>query len=128
MLKSKQEIGAEGELAAEKYLKKNRYTILQKNFRTKIGEADIICYHKPEKTLVFVEVKTRKSTAFGTPETAVTRKKQRQIIKSAIAYMKKNGIKDTTIRFDVISIITNAEHAPEINHFTNAFQADGLMI
>ncbi|MEE8424042.1 MAG: YraN family protein, partial [Thermodesulfobacteriota bacterium] len=74
---SKQSTGAMGEELASKFLKKQGYKIVEKNFRTSLGEIDIIALDKG--TITFVEVKTRKSTAFGYPQEAVGLKKQKKI-------------------------------------------------
>jgi len=75
MLNSRQIFGKDSESLAVKYLKKQRYKILEKNYRTPVGEIDIIAKHKG--VIVFVEVKARRSDRFGDPKGAVTYKKQR---------------------------------------------------
>lgn len=70
MLSRQQQFGEKGESIAERHLKKRGYKILEKNYRTKVGEIDIIA--KEKNTIVFVEVKTRRSWQFGNPKGAVT--------------------------------------------------------
>ena len=106
--------GQIGETFAEKYLKKQKYKILQKNFSTKLGEVDIICQQK--KTIIFVEVKSRETLAFGRPSEAVNEQKQRKIRRVAEEYLIRNHLVDASIRFDVIEII-----GENINHIENAF-------
>ncbi|MDR0800521.1 MAG: YraN family protein [Endomicrobium sp.] len=100
-MKNARDIGFEKEKAVVKYLKKLKYEILTTNFKTNFGEIDIIA--RQNDTIVFVEVKYRKSSYSGTPQEAVTVKKQQKIIKSAVVYIKQNNIKDN-IRFDVASV------------------------
>ncbi|MDR2616762.1 MAG: YraN family protein [Endomicrobium sp.] len=97
-------VGFDKEKEALLYIKKLKYKILTTNFTTKFGEIDIVA--KDKDTLVFIEVKYRKSLYAGTPQEAVTFAKQQKIIKSAIVYVKKNNIK-SDIRFDIIAIYNN---------------------
>ncbi len=82
------------------------------------GEIDIIAYDK--KTLVFVEVKTRRSKDFGFPEESVTAAKQRQIRKIAQGFLAKNRLANIECRFDVLSLEVNGEGC-SIGHIKNAF-------
>jgi putative endonuclease len=86
MSHQKQKFGQEGEALAARHLKKNGYRIIEKNYRTKLGEIDIIA--KDKDTLVFVEVKSRRSWQFGNPKAAVTPRKQRKISMVALHYLK----------------------------------------
>jgi putative endonuclease len=103
-MKTKRDIGFEKEKEVAVYFKKLKYTILDTNFTTRFGEIDIIA--KQDDTMVFIEVKYRKSSFSGTPQEAVTYSKQQKIIKSAIVYIKLHNIKDN-IRFDVAAIGSN---------------------
>lgn len=98
------DVGFDKEKEALSYIKKLKYKILTTNFTTKFGEIDIVA--KDKDTLVFIEVKYRKSLYAGTPQEAVTFAKQQKIINSAIVYVKKNNIK-SDIRFDIIAIYNN---------------------
>ena len=109
-------IGDAGEKLAQKFLKKNKYKILETNYKNKIGEIDIICFDKKEKTTVFVEVKTKTGTMFGLPREMVDDRKQRKIRKVATLYLMQNGLMDSLVRFDVVEIL-----GENINHFKNAF-------
>ncbi len=94
-------LGAQGEELAAQFLKKNGYRILERNYKTRIGELDIIA--SDGRTLVFVEVKTRESIAYGRPFEAVNYNKKRKIANVAMIYLKK--LKDIPpCRFDVVSI------------------------
>jgi putative endonuclease len=103
-MKTTRGIGFEKEKEVVKYLKKFGIKILETNFKTCFGEIDII--GKCRDTIVFIEVKYRKSLLGGTPQEAVTLKKQQKIIKSAIVYIKQNDIKNN-IRFDVAAVDDN---------------------
>ncbi|MCA6085780.1 YraN family protein [Candidatus Endomicrobiellum agilis] len=103
-MRNTRDIGFEKEKEVVKYLKKLKYKILTTNFKTNFGEIDIIA--RQGDTIVFVEVKYRKSSYSGTPQEAVTVKKRQKIIKSAVVYIKQNGIKDD-IRFDIASVDDN---------------------
>ena len=113
---NKRKIGAYEENIATKYLSKNGYKIIEKNFFTKIGEIDIIA-NDEDDMLCFIEVKYRKSKNFGEGLEAVDKKKQRRIYNSARIYMCLNNIKeDRKCRFDVVSILGD-----EITLVKNAF-------
>lgn len=106
--------GLNGEEIAKKYIKSQRFKILELNYSNFCGEIDIIaldndCY-------VFIEVKTRSSLDFGRPGEAVNKFKQNHIKKTAQAYMILNKIKNVPVRFDVIEVLPE-----EINHIRNAF-------
>ncbi|GHT38245.1 UPF0102 protein [Endomicrobiia bacterium] len=103
-MKTTRDIGFEKEREVVKYLTKLGYKILETNFKTCFGEIDII--GKYHDTVIFVEVKYRKSLSGGTPQEAVTLKKQQRIIKSAIVYIKQNDIKNN-IRFDIVAVYDN---------------------
>ncbi|MBI4834632.1 MAG: YraN family protein [Planctomycetes bacterium] len=119
---NKQLLGATGEELALKHLKKNGYRIIERNFRTKLGEIDIIGYN--EKTICFVEVKTRSSDEFGIPEESVIKHKQKQIINTARYYLMRKKISpETPCRFDVVAITLKEPviGAIEIHLIKNAF-------
>lgn len=109
--------GEKGENIAVKYLQKKKYKIIERNYRAKKSEIDIIC--KETETLVFVEVKARTSLKFGNPESFVTAKKAEKIIEGAEAYMIENGW-EGPIRFDIISVLIK-DKTEKISHFKDAF-------
>ena len=82
-------IGKRSERLAAEYLKRTGYRIIETNFRSKVGEIDIIA--KEKGTIVFVEVKARSSSRFGSPKGAVTPAKQRKISMAALDYLKQSG-------------------------------------
>ncbi len=114
------EIGDFGEYAAKKFLVERGYEILETNFRLKMGEIDIIA--QKDGCTVFVEVKTRKNSNFGSPSEYVDFRKQNKIRKTALCYI--NSI-DTDMRFDVIEVfydvIQGKNCVEKINHIENAF-------
>ena len=101
--KDTRSIGFEGENYAEKILKNEGYKILQKNFYTKFGEIDIIA--KDNDTLVFVEVKLRRSIKYGMPEESVDAKKLQKIQKAGLLYLKQKKVEYKKLRIDVISLL-----------------------
>jgi putative endonuclease len=112
-------LGKSGEKVALRYLEDKKYKIVAQNFRLFRGEIDIVAYDK--RTLVFVEVKTRKSTDFGLPEESVTLSKQEQIKRIAQGFLTKNNLYETECRFDVISLTFDEGKGYSIRHIKNAF-------
>jgi putative endonuclease len=119
MLNKQQSFGKKSESIAAKHLKKNGYKILEQNYRTKLGEIDIIA--KDKDTLVFVEVKARSSNRFGNPKWAVTPKKQIKISMVALLYIKSTKQSNVKARFDVVAI-SSAKDKPSIEVIKNAFE------
>ncbi|MBS3906618.1 MAG: YraN family protein [Syntrophaceae bacterium] len=114
----KKALGKKGEEIALRFLKKNGYRILEKNYVCKMGEMDIIA--KEKDALVFIEVKTRTSTEFGPPQLAVNSRKQRQLSKVALNYLNEKRLKDVKARFDVIAILLR-QKGEEIELIRDAF-------
>jgi putative endonuclease len=98
----RQLLGAEGERVAEKFLRRRRYSILERNYRRRAGEVDLIALDG--HTVVFVEVKTRTQPGFGSPLEAVDPRKQRQIQRAAQYYLSENRLHDREARFDVVGV------------------------
>lgn len=114
-------LGIRGENAARDLLLKNGYKILERNYRSGLGEIDIIARDKG--TLCFVEVKTRRSDRCGLPQEALIKSKQRQIAKSALVYLKENKFLDKKARFDVVWVAC-ANGIAQANLIKNAFELD----
>jgi putative endonuclease len=113
---NKRSLGDDYEKIAIAYLMAEGYQIIEKNFRCKIGEIDIIA--KKDEYIRFIEVKYRSDSRRGLPEEAVNYKKQKLISKTASYYMIKNKMSmDTACVFDVVSILDN-----EIILYQNAFE------
>ena len=106
-------LGAHGERLVAAYLKKQKIKILERNFRTPFGEADIIALDGDE--VVFVEVKTREGNSFGAPKDAVTEKKQETYRKIALFYGLNHG-GEPNARFDVAEV-----EGKSVNYIKNAF-------
>lgn len=117
MTEARQSLGRWGEELAARYLQGRGLRVLQRNLRTPVGEIDILA--REGKTLVFVEVKTRRSLAFGSPQEAVGPTKQRQILRAAQWYLS-GAAPRTTVRFDVVAILAGPGE-PVIEHIVNAF-------
>ena len=110
--------GEIGEVLAVEALKNNGYTVLKQNHRTKLGEIDIIA--QQDGTLVFVEVKARRSNRFGSPKWAVNAQKQRKISQVALEYLKATDQMNRKARFDVVTVWL-AREKPEVEIIENAF-------
>lgn len=113
-----QTIGSLGEETATVFLQKSGYIILERNWRFRKAEIDIIA--KDGEVLVFVEVKAKSYTYFGAPEESVSSYKENLIIDAAHQYMIKIG-HDWEIRFDIISIVFDKSKDASITHFKDAF-------
>ncbi len=113
--------GELGEEIAAHFLIAHGYRILERNFRCKGGEVDIIARDPEDKSLVFIEVKARRGLSYGVPQLAVTPFKQRQISKAALTWLSKNRLHDTNARFDVIAILLHTDGQHAIDHIKNAF-------
>lgn len=115
------DIGALGEELSENYLKNLGYKILQKNFRCKCGEIDLIAVNKGY--ICFIEVKTRYGTTYGIPAESVSSSKQHKIYRTAELYIIKKNIINKNFRFDVIEVLLNTSNNDFlINHIEDAFQ------
>jgi putative endonuclease len=119
MQNKRQKFGQKGEALAAWYLQKNGYKILEQNYRTQLGEIDIIA--KEKKTIVFVEVKSRRSIRYGSPKWSVTPQKQRKISMVALQYLKRTKQTDARARFDVVAVTSNRDE-PQIEIVKNAFE------
>lgn len=98
----RKQLGNYGEDLAAFYLKNRGYQILERNWHCRLGEIDIIA--QDAGTIVFVEVKMRSDSEYGPPQLAVSFRKQRQIVKIAICYIKERNLKNRDLRFDVLAI------------------------
>ena len=116
----KNALGDRGENVAARYLRNQGYKIILRNFRCDLGEIDIIA--RDNKTLVFVEVKTR-AYDDPTPEEQVNAHKQMQIQKAAKYYLSRYGIPQPPARFDVVAVVWPTGQPPIIRHTPHAFDA-----
>lgn len=97
------ELGRSGEELACHELRRRGYEILARGYRTRYGEIDIVAEHR--KVLVFVEVKTRSTTDFGSPLEAVTPFKRQRVIRMALDYLARRRLSGVPCRFDVVGIL-----------------------
>ena len=118
MLNRRQKLGQAGEALAERHLKKMGYRIIARNYRNQLGEIDLIA--RDNGTLVFVEVKTRRSDKYGGPRFAITHQKQKKLSITALSYLKQTRQIDCKARFDVV-LINTAGDSPQIETIQNAF-------
>ena len=110
-----------GESLAVAHFKARECEILERNYRARRGEIDLIV--RDGQFIVFVEVKTRRSRKFGLPQAAVTRQKQRQISKIAVVYLQREKLWDAPCRFDVIGIhLSYHAELLQLEHIENAFE------
>jgi putative endonuclease len=130
----RQALGQWGEDLAAAYLERRGYTVLERNARTPYGEIDLVARQpdlregfetlgsdRTEEVIVFVEVKTRQSTAYGLPEEAITAQKRDHMLASALAYMQAHPELAGHWRIDVIAIQRKpSPNQPLITHFENA--------
>jgi putative endonuclease len=117
-------LGLRGEIVASQHLQRIGYRVLERQLRGRFGELDLVAMD--DDVVVFVEVKTRTSTAAGHPTEAVTETKQRKITQSALEYLKRRGWLGRRSRFDVVSIVwPDDDSDPELHHYRNAFEAFG---
>jgi putative endonuclease len=119
-----QALGPRGEEAAARHLKRLGYHILARHCRSRLGELDLVA--ADGRTVVFVEVKTRRSTDAGLPAEAIDQDKQRRLTRAALAYLKAQGLLEHAARFDVVAIVwpVDSRH-PEVEHYQNAFSPPG---
>jgi len=120
MAKDSRSAGKKGEDLACKFLKKDKYKILEKNFGSRQGEIDIIAEDR-KGVLCFVEVKARSSEDYGLPVEAVTHFKQKKLLATAFIYLESRKMKSRDMRFDIVSVDLNSE---EIKIIKDAFDVN----
>ena len=123
------DLGEMGEDEAAEFLQGAGYEILERRYRRRPGEIDIVCCLRDDteiKTIVFVEVKTRSPSRFGRPEQAVTKSKLRRIYRAAKVFMHENRYRNVLCRFDVVAVYFKSGRL-EIDHFEEAFSAIELL-
>lgn len=112
-------LGSEGEDLAVRFLQKKGYRIVARNYKTPVGEIDIIA--RDGDTIVFIEVKTRTDISFGYPFEAVNKRKRQKMKNLALLYLKRQG-KESPVRFDVLSIFCMDNGKKDIEHIKDAFE------
>lgn len=118
MSESSRATGLAGEDAGVAMLRQAGFQVLDRNFRCRYGEVDAVA--RDGDTIVFVEIKRRRSGAFGSPQEAVTERKQARIARVAAQYLKLRGWLERPVRFDVIALGPEARE-----HLRDAFRMDG---
>ena len=118
MTRQRLELGKEGEDLALRKVESLGYKCIERNYRCSLGELDLIA--RDGETLVFIEIKTRKGRSLDYAKEAVHARKQRQMSKVALAYMKRTGCEDAKARFDVV-VIHQRGLDKEIEVIRNAF-------
>lgn len=116
-------LGAKGERLAAKYLRRQGYRLLERNFRSPGGEIDIIA--QDGDGLVFVEVKTRRGRREEFIKASVNRNKMRRLVRTSLYYLKGAKINYQTARYDVVFIKT-ADRPPAVEHIKNAFSLNDV--
>lgn len=116
---SRLDFGKKAENKAKAYLKKQGYTFIEANYFTKDGEIDLI--FKDVSTLVFVEVRAKRSLSFGRPEETITQTKIMRCKKAAEKYLYEKGKLNMACRFDVVTVIFDNEKW-QLTHYQNAFE------
>ena len=111
-------LGVFGEQYAARFLRKEGYEIWSANYKTNVGEIDIIA--QKDGVVCFVEVKTRQAGGMFSPAEAVDLKKQENVKSSAANYINKYSVKNK-VRYDIIEVLVNGSSLSEINHIKNAF-------
>ena len=115
-------LGRSGEIAAAAQLGRQGYRIIGSNYRTKRGELDLIA--RDGDSIVFVEVRSRRSSTFCTPAESVTWTKRQRMIAAAQDYLLEKGISDTPCRFDVVEVDAGSKPPVVTQVIQNAFSAD----
>ncbi|MGE3182173.1 MAG: YraN family protein [Phycisphaerae bacterium] len=112
--------GVAGEKVAERFLRKRGCRILERRYRTPVGEIDLIA--RDGTTVVFIEVKTQSSDALLDPERRVTKSKQAKLSRAAAWYVQKMALQNNILRFDVVTVLFGvAKQPPDVQHFPAAF-------
>ena len=114
-------MGEWGEGVASRFLQDQGYRITDTNFRCRWGEVDIVARDGDE--LVFVEVRTRRDTEYGTPEESITTAKAQRLVATAQEYMQRHGEEDLDWRIDLVSIrLGHGWQLRDISHLTNVVE------
>jgi putative endonuclease len=115
--------GGRGEELAARYLESQGLAVLERNYRCRTGEIDIVA--REGDVTVFVEVKERRGPRYGAGYDAVTRGKRRRLVSAARLFAAARGLADSPLRFDVVSIDWDRGPRPAIRHDRGAFDANG---
>ncbi len=112
--------GNRGEQLAAAHLERAGIAILERNYRCRAGEIDLVA--QDGNQLVFVEVRTRTGTAFGSPEDSITSRKQRKMAECAFSYLAQHAAHGRTWRIDVVAVQLDGGRVVRIDHYKHALQ------
>lgn len=115
--------GQTAESEAERYLRRKGYRILARNDRSPSGELDLVA--QVADTLVFIEVKARRTSALGGASHAVDGRKQARLVRLAAQYLARHRVRNRSCRFDVVLCRGGSAKPAEIEHIENAFEVPG---
>lgn len=113
------ELGIFGEEYTTSYLTDMGYRIIERNYRTRYGEIDIIA--EQAETIVFVEVKSRRSRIYGEPREAVSLRKQQKLLRTAMIFLQEKHWEERACRFDVVEVVFLPNGLVKPYHIENAF-------
>jgi putative endonuclease len=119
-LNARQRLGLDGEAQAEEFLRRAGFTILDRRFRCRAGEIDLVALDG--EVVVFVEVKARRGVGYGTPTEAVVPRKQRRLAWAALTWLARMGRLESRSRFDVVEVLAPAGRASLVRHVEDAFR------
>lgn len=119
MTTERQAVGAFGERVAAQHLQEQGLVVLHRNWRCSDGEIDLVL--RDGNTLVFCEVKTRRSALYGTPAESIDARKVRKLRQLACRWLEETGIHPRAMRFDVVEVLPQRRGAPEVVHIRAAF-------
>jgi putative endonuclease len=120
LLADRKLLGRWGERRCEKFLKRKSLKTLARNFSCKTGEIDLIMVDT-DRTIVFVEVKTRADESFGPTESVITTPKKTKYARTARYFLNTHNIENRPCRFDVVTVVLGQSARPKIKHYQNAF-------
>jgi putative endonuclease len=121
MTSARDDLGRRGEDEAARYLRSLGYRIVGRRERVLRGDIDIVAL--ADRTVVFVEVRSRSDTAHGHPAETVGAEKQRRIAELAAAYIRRHRLEDCSVRIDVVAVTFPAGDRPVVEHYRNAFES-----
>jgi putative endonuclease len=124
MSDERQLLGLIGEELAVRELSARGYAIIERRYRTRHGEIDIVCEH--DDVLVFVEVRARATDELGSAAESVTVRKKRKVTAMAVEYMARHHVTTRPCRFDVVAVDRALDPNPEITVYPYAFDAEGV--
>ena len=111
-------LGRKGEDLAASHFRDQGWEVLDRNWRTRLGEIDLVC--RDHDTIVFVEVKTRASADFARPDQSVTQRKQAKLRRLVEYYLVTHRLESRDVRFDVLGVTLDSRR-PEFEHIVGAF-------